>query len=48
MKIEIIVLGVQCFGHIVTGEFSNFFVREFNGERYNVRKDCFIKRGKMF
>lgn len=38
-------IGVQCFGHVVSGEFSDAYIKEFNGARYNVRRGYISSRG---
>ena len=38
-------IGVQSFGHVVTGEFSDCYVKDFNGQLYNVRRGFVSTRG---
>ena len=38
-------LGVQSFGHIVTGEFSDSFIKEHESERYHIRQGFHSTRG---
>ena len=38
-------IGVQSFGHVVTGEFSENFIHEHDGIKYNIRRGYISTRG---